>query len=242
MVYRWGEDQQSPSLPLFCCVSWWGHTCTNPYMDCWCTCRTLRHWCKPYCMHTSFTVQQHSACNANADGWIIPIETCKQAHLLPTALVDAGGLADTALHVTAPHHTQHTWTTVCTHTLAGSYLPLTGWNSLSQLTAFRHISQTLSAFCYIHRYPHFLKTAPSRLKARFSGHVHTLMLPSVHSRFLCPSACTQFYRVHSPVATFVHLLQYIEAITALHSCGSGLPQNGLFNHKICFASLFVWKK
>lgn len=75
------------------------------------------------CANSSLIVQQHRDYNVGAGTCIIPAETCKQAHVLPNALVHAGGLADTVLHVSAPQHTQHTRATACTHTLTCRLVP-----------------------------------------------------------------------------------------------------------------------
>lgn len=194
------------------------------------------------CAYSSLIVQQHSDYNVDADTCIIPTETCKQAHMLPTALVHAGGLADAVLHVSGPQHTQHTRATACTHT----HTHLQSCNSSSQagttcpqLTAFICTdTYCLHAACYTHRDLSVSSKQPHLALSHMQWTCERTVQVSVHSHFLCASASTQFYHGHpKQLAISMQLLEYIQATIAFHPYGSG-PQMVCLAPKLVV--LFLW--
>lgn len=194
------------------------------------------------CAYSSLIVQQHSDYNVDADTCIIPTETCKQAHMLPTALMHAGGLADAVLHVSGPQHTQHTRATACTHT----HTHLQSCNSSSQagttcpqLTAFICTdTYCLHTACYTHRSLCFVKTATSCLKP------HAVDLWK-HCACLCAPSFSVCKCKHTILSWAPKTACYIHATPWIYTGNNCFPSiwfrspNGLFSPKACCAFLMI---
>lgn len=229
-----------------------GHTHTSPCMNslCWLS-MYLQHFpalkekkkTPACCAYSSLIVQQHNDYNVDADTCIIPTETCKQAHVLPAALVHTGGLADAVLHVSGPQHTQHTPATACTHT----HTHLQSCNSSSQaatthprLTAFICTdTYCLHTACYTHT------------DLSVSSKQPHLALSHIQWTCECTDAglCALSFSVckckHTVLSWAPKTACYIHATPWIYTGNNCFPSiwfrspNGLFSPKACCAFLMI---
>lgn len=245
-LYHSIKMEQRSEISLRCTL-WWRHPSTHAGSLCWLFTH-LQHAqasmrTPAYCTHSSLTLHQHAAYGVEADAWIIPTETREWTHLLPTAVVRGGGLAGRAIHVFSAHDT-HGPQSLHTRTCAGLYIPLTGWNKSSCLTALTR-TQSLGV-CSMHpasstqKYPCFLKITPFFLKVTRTGLGHMLMQVSEHSHFLCLSVCVHtIYRVNTYRACYIHAAPWIYTGNNHFASSCFRPYSGLFTPKAYFAFLFI---